>query len=130
VALALAVFLAGCGGGNGSRSSTRTVKATPPSTRATGTTPPAEAYWPYAKLVARLNGRTVTVSSAPVRLDPALIECNGDGAARQAGSTREWSRYTCTQTIFQGGADHDITFDVAILSATELRLTSARDGPE
>jgi hypothetical protein len=129
-ALALAAFLAGCGGGNGSTSSTRTVKATPPSRSTTGATPSPDAYWPYRKLVARLAGRTVTVASARVRLDPALLECSGDGAARRIGSTRGWSRYICTQTIFQGGGDHDVTFDVLIASSTQLRLTSARNGPD
>jgi hypothetical protein len=63
-------------------------------------------------------------------LDPALVECNGEGAVRQTGSTRDWSRYTCTQTTFQGGGDNDVTFDVVILSDTELRISSPRVGPQ
>lgn len=103
--------------------------ATSPSTTATNPTS-ADAYWPYAKLLARLAGRTVTVSGATVRLDAALIECNGDGASRSTGSAREWSRYTCTQTVFQGGSDHDVTFDVVISSPTQLTISSARSGPD
>jgi hypothetical protein len=81
-------------------------------------------------LLTALAGRTITLSGETVRLDPALLECNGDGAARQAGPSRSWSRFTCTQTLFQGGVDHDVTFDVAIVSATGLRLQSPRNGPE
>ncbi|HJS93583.1 MAG TPA: hypothetical protein VJ741_04920 [Solirubrobacteraceae bacterium] len=65
-----------------------------------------------------------------MRLDASLVECNGDGAPRRTGSTPEWSRYTCTQTIFQDGGDHDVTFDVVISSPTQLRISSARTGPE
>jgi hypothetical protein len=92
--------------------------------------PSAAQYWPYAKLVGRLAGRTIKAANAPVRLDPALVECNGEGTARRTGSTSEWSRYTCTQTIFEGGADHDVTFDVVILSATQLTINAPRSGPE
>jgi hypothetical protein len=92
--------------------------------------PPPDAYWPYGKLVASLAGRTITVSNTTLRLDPTLVECNGDGAARQTGSTRDWSRYTCTQTIFESGADHDVTFDVVILNATQLTISSPRNGPD
>jgi hypothetical protein len=138
-ALALAALLAGCGGGSESkRSSSKPSTGTATGPRSTSkpstgtaTAPPsADAYWPYAKLVARLGGRTVTVPNATVRLDPALVECSGQGVARQTGSTRDWSRYTCTQTIFRGGVDHDVTFDVVILSATQLRIASPRNGPE
>jgi hypothetical protein len=149
LAVALATLLAGCGGGDRSKPSTRTTEpassnassraspasgagtATTPATTATSATPSADAYWPYAKVVASLAGRTVTVANAAaVRLDPALVECNGEGAARQTGATRSWSRYTCTQTVFQGGVDHDVTFDVVISSATQLSIKSPRTGPE
>jgi hypothetical protein len=93
-------------------------------------TPPApEAYWPYEKLVGSLAGRTVALPRGPVRLDGALIECNGEGAPLTTGTTRRWSRYTCTQTLFQNGVDNDVTFDVTIQSATQLRITSPRYGP-
>jgi hypothetical protein len=148
--LVVAAFLSGCGGGNRATPSTGTTAAgpssssspaspasspasspaPPPATAATGATPSGDAFWPYAKLVARLAGRTVTVSNATVRLDPALVECNGAGPVRRSGSTREWSRYICTQTVFQGGADNDVTFDVVISSATQLAISSPRTGPE
>jgi hypothetical protein len=144
--LALAAFLVGCGGGNRAKPSTGTADArtsksssaappatspaTRPATTAYGAKPSADAYWPYAKLVAGLAGRTVTVSNAAVRVDPALLECNGEGAARQTGRIRVWSRYTCTQTVFQGGVDHDVTFDVVISSARQVRINSPRNGPE
>jgi hypothetical protein len=144
--LVMAALVAGCSAGNRDKPSTGATAAqsatssspaptpsspaTPPTTAATGATPPADAFWPYAKLVARLAGQTITVSNATVRLDPALVECNGDGANRHSGATREWARYVCTQTVFQGGADRDVTFDVVISSATQLRITSPRTGPE
>lgn len=138
-ALAVSALLASCGGGSRDKSSTGTARVrssaassapsrpTPP---ASGATAPPDAYWPYAKLIARLVGRTVAVSGVTVRLNPALVECNGEGAARRAASEREWSRYTCTQTVFQDGTDHDVTFEVLISSATQLMISSARTGPE
>jgi hypothetical protein len=80
--------------------------------------------------VARLAGRTLALPKGPVRLNGALLECAGDGAPRQTGSTRRWSRYTCTQTLFRGGVDRDVTFDVAILNSKQLRISSQRYGPD
>jgi len=131
--------LAGCGGGHAAKPSAASVQTTPSDSRpatapvstATSTTPPAaEAYWPYNKLLARLAGRMLTLPDGPVRLDGTLLECAGVGPSRTIGSARRWSRYTCTQTLFRGGVDRDFTFDVAILSATELRISSQRYGAE
>jgi hypothetical protein len=94
------------------------------------TQPVAGAYWPYEKLVGQLAGRTVSLPRGTVRLQSTLLECNGDGAPVNTGTTRRWSRYTCTQTLFQNGVDRDVTFEVTILSATGLTITSARYGPE
>jgi hypothetical protein len=55
---------------------------------------------------------------------------NGRGASVGGGSARRWGRYTCTQTLFQGDVDRgDVTFDVTILSATQLKITASRYGP-
>jgi len=130
--------LAGCGAGHRANPSAGTVMprstASPPATSnaktLTGPPPPAKAYWSYAALIARLAGRTLALSSGTIRLDSALIECNGEGDPMVSGQTRRWNIYTCTQTAFQAGGDHDVTFDVAILNATQLRVTSVRKGPE
>jgi hypothetical protein len=87
-------------------------------------------YWPYEKLVAQLAGRTLALPRGAVHLQSALLECNGDGPPMKTGTTRQWSRYTCTQTLFQNGADRDVTFDVTILSATQVSISSPRYGPE
>ena len=134
----VAACLAGCGAGHRANRSTGTVKprstaSSPATTSAkplTSAPPRADAYWPYAELIATLAGRTLTLSGGTIRLDSALIECNGEGEPMVSGHARRWNRYTCTQTAFQAGGDHDITFDVAILSATRLRVTSVRKGPE
>jgi hypothetical protein len=63
-------------------------------------------------------------------LDGALLECNGEGRPAASGRTREWSRYTCTQTLFQGGADRDVTFAVAIQDASDLRIISPHYGSQ
>jgi hypothetical protein len=107
---------------------TVTSSATPPNS--TATQPAVGAYWPYEKLIAHLAGRGVALGSGTVHLNPALLECNGNGAALKTGTTPRWSRYTCTQTIFQGGADHDVTFDVVISGPTQLTISSPRTGPE
>jgi hypothetical protein len=93
------------------------------------TRPSAAAYWPYNKLIARLAGRTLVLPHERLRLDSALLECNGDGAPRKTGSTHRWRRYTCTETLFRGGGDRDVTFDVVISSATQLSIASPRYGP-
>jgi hypothetical protein len=138
VALAPAALLAACGGGHQAKSSTSATatrsSTSAPATSSTATAPRAappspNAYWPYKKVVASLAGRTLVLRREQMRVDPALVECNGQGATRRIGPTRGWNRYTCTQTRFQGGADHDVTFDVVILSATQLKITSERYGP-
>ncbi len=72
----------------------------------------------------------MALPNGTVRLDPGLLECNGDGAPRQTGPTRRWSRYTCTQTLFRGGVDQDVTFDVAIQNEKDLRIISPHYGAE
>jgi hypothetical protein len=138
VALAPAALLVACGGGHRAQSSTSataarssiSASATSATTPAPSATPPsAGAHWPYNKVVASLAGRTLVLPRGQIRVDPALVTCNGRGATVQIGPTRGWSRYTCTQTLFQGGVDRDVTFDVVILSATQLKISSARYGP-
>ena len=132
-------LLAGCGGGHASEPSTGGAQAQsstsrPATTAATSVTPAArpraDAYWPYQKLVASLSGRTLALPRGRVRLDGALLECSGDGARLRNGGMTGWQRYTCTQTLFQGGVDHDITFDVGILNAQQMRIVSVRSGAE
>jgi hypothetical protein len=132
-----AALLPGCGGGDGVRASSSTARPQPPAsspttsaTTGTASPPAAGAYWPYAKLVRALAGRTLALPRGPVHLDSALLECNGEGAPVKTGTTRRWSRYTCTQTMFQNGADRDVTFEVTILSPTRLSITSPRYGSE
>jgi hypothetical protein len=135
----VSALLTGCGGGHGAKPSTGNVQATSsssqpatsPASTATSITPAAAAsYWPYNKLVARLEGRTLSFPKGPVRLDGTLLECAGHGPSRKIGAMRRWSRYTCTQTLFRGGVDRDVTFEVAILNATQLRISSERYGAD
>jgi hypothetical protein len=139
---ALAAGVAGCGGGDdaGSTGATSTAAApartasTPvrtgpganraPAPRATG--PP----WPYAQLVRSLAGRTVSTPHGRVRLDPGLLECNGEGRVMRRGGTRSWRRYTCTQTLFRGGVDRDITFEVVSVGPRRVAIAGVRYGPE
>jgi hypothetical protein len=133
-----AALLVACGAGHRAKSSTSvtaarssiSAPATSATTPALSATPPSVGvYWPYNKVVGSLAGRTLVLPRGQIRLDPALVTCNGQGASAQIGPTRGWSRYTCTQTLFQGGLDRDVTFDVVILSATQLKITSAHYGP-
>jgi hypothetical protein len=128
-------LIAGCGGGEAKPSTSSTGRPSSGSSSAktattTATRPSAAAYWPYKKLVGKLAGRTVAFPRGAVRMNTALLVCNGDGAPLKTGATRRWRRYTCTQTVFRGGADHDVTFDVVIASATQLRITTPRYGPQ
>jgi hypothetical protein len=90
----------------------------------------AGSYWAYAKLIKRLAGRAVVLPRGAVRLDATLLECNGEGTPLQVGPARRWRRYTCTQTLFQGGVDQDVTFEVAIENAAQLQITSPRYGSD
>jgi hypothetical protein len=133
-----AALLSGCGGGHGVHATSSTARAQssvtlPAATSATTpkVTPSApRAYWAYEKLIAHLAGRTVELPTGGVQLQSTLLECNGDGAPIRTGTTRRWSHFTCTQTLFQNGADRDVTFDVTILSASQLTVGSPRYGPE
>lgn len=137
--LALAALLAGCGGGDRAKRSTATapraplpppVATPPPTTTNNSGRASAGSSWSYAKLVASLSGRTLALPGGRVRLDGSLLVCNGRGASVAGGSARRWGRYTCTQTLFQGGVDRDVTFDVAILTAAQLKITAPRYGPQ
>jgi hypothetical protein len=136
-ALALMALLSGCGGGQAKPSTSAThgqssasSSANAATTATTATRPPAVAYWPYEKVVARLAGRALVLPHGRLRLNSALLVCNGDGAQLKTGASRRWRHYTCTQTLFQGGVDRDVTFDVVITSATQLSITSPRYGPK
>ena len=134
-ALVVVALIAGCGGGGAkpSTSSTGGRSSGSSSTKtatSTATQPSVAAYWPYKKLVGKLAGRTVVLPRGPVRMNTALLVCNGDGAPLTTGATRRWRHYTCTQAVFRDGADHDVTFDVVISSATQLRITTPRYGPQ
>ncbi len=143
----MAALLIGCGGGHQAKPSAggaqersspslpATPSATSPATSATTTAttsapPPADAYWPFEKLVARLAGRTLALPRGPVRLDAALLECNGEGTPVRSRRAAGWSRYACTQTMFQRGGDQDVTFGVVIENATQLRIVSPRYGSQ
>jgi hypothetical protein len=136
--LALVALLASCGGGERAKRPTTSAPraplpapvATPPLTTNNLGRASAGSSWSYAKLVASLSGRTLALPGGRVRLDGSLLVCNGRGASVGGGSARRWGRYTCTQTLFQGGVDRDVTFDVAILSAAQLKITAARYGPQ
>ena len=138
--LALVALLASCGGGERAKPSTATapraplpppVATSPPTTTNNPGRASAGSSWSYAKLVASLAGRTLVLPGGRVRLDGSLLVCNGRGASVGGGSARRWGRYTCTQTLFQGDVDRgDVTFDVTILSATQLKITAPRYGAQ
>jgi hypothetical protein len=130
VALILTLLLGSCGGG--SKHSKSHAPAGSSSSAATNSSPSpsAAAFWPYTKLIRMLAGRTLVLPRGQVRLDPALLECNGQGSPLPGALRRSWARYTCTQTTFRGGVDRDVTFDVLILTGTQLKITAPRYGPE
>jgi hypothetical protein len=90
----------------------------------------ARRSWPYAELVRRLDGATVSVNHNRLSIDPSLITCNGEGPGTPANGGRRWNRFTCTQTTFRGGVDRDITFEVVVLGDRKFRIRNARYGPD
>jgi hypothetical protein len=129
-AVLLAMLAGGCGGGSKHSSSHAPPASSPGPTTNQSSTPSAAAFWPYTKLIHMLAGRTLVLPHGHVRLDSALIECNGRGTPLYGGRRPRWARYTCTQTTFRGGVDRDVTFDVMILTPTQLKIMAPRYGPE
>jgi hypothetical protein len=131
--LPLVGVLVGCGGGGAAEQSSGTSRRSQSGATTTPSIakkPTQASAWPYAKLVGSLSGQTLVLPHGRVRLDGALLECNGRGTPVSRGRVPRWGRYTCTQTLVHGGVDRDVTFDVEILSGTRLKIMAPRYGPE
>jgi hypothetical protein len=85
--------------------------------------------WSYDHLMRRLDGATVTVAHVHYNVDPSLVVCNGVGRPVVTRGVRRWHQFTCTQTVFKGGAIHDITFGVRTLDNHRFTFLYGRAGP-
>jgi hypothetical protein len=144
VALAAAAGTVGAGGcgpggaattdasapGRGRAGATTAAVATAPGTAEAAERREQGAAWSYAKLTSQLHGRVVRVGDRRVVIDRRLLLCSGDGAPRNVGGSSRWSRFTCTQTLFTGGVDRDVTFDVSIVDRDAIEVGAARYGPD
>jgi hypothetical protein len=85
--------------------------------------------WPYSVLVDRIDGTPVRLHERRFRISRDLVICSGEGVGVRRGSVRRWRHFTCTQTLFRGGVDHDVTFRVHVLGRTRFTITDVRSGP-
>ena len=86
--------------------------------------------WPYRTLIARIDGKLVRLPDRRIRVNRDLVICSGEGTPIRRGGVRRWKHFTCTQTLFRGGVDRDITFRVHVLDRTHCLITNARYGPD
>ncbi|MFL5923523.1 MAG: hypothetical protein ACJ75Q_00200 [Gaiellaceae bacterium] len=83
-------------------------------------------YWSTAKLLRKLDGAKVLVSSRTVRIRSATTLCAGRGISIRRRGVRLWSRFLCTYTTFtKGGVDRDLDFRVRVRSATRVTIWDA-----
>jgi hypothetical protein len=85
--------------------------------------------WSYAVLVDRISGAPVTFHGRRLRISRDLVICSGEGAGIRRRGVRRWRHFTCTQTLFRGGIDRDLTFRVHVLGRTRFTITGVRYGP-
>jgi hypothetical protein len=95
-------------------------------------TPPAEAhrpgaYWPYRKLMRKLDGKAIRVGRRKVRLDASTATCLGVGRGIRRRGVRRWKHFNCTQPTFPPGAivGPDVLFRVHALDRRRLVITNA-----
>jgi len=84
--------------------------------------------WPYAALMQKMDGATVRLAGRRFRVRSGLVICNGEGRAVRRAGVRRWKHFTCTQTLFLGRLDRDITWRVHVLGKTRFRISDARWG--
>ncbi len=95
-------------------------------------TPPAEAhrpgaYWPYRKLMRKLDRKTIRVGRRKVRLDASTATCLGVGRGIRRRGVRRWKHFNCTQPTFSPRtiAGPDVLFRVHTLDRRRLVITNA-----
>ena len=84
--------------------------------------------WSYAALMQKMDGATVRLAGRRFRVRSGLVICNGEGRAVRRAGVRRWKHFTCTQTLFLGRLDRDITWRVHVLGKTRFRISDARWG--
>ena len=99
-----------------------------------GAAPPAPAHptrwhWPYAKLIKRIDNARIPLPNGRARVAAQLVICNGEGRGVVRRGVRRWRHFTCTQTLFRGGVDRDVTFRVHVRGETRFTITHGRYGP-
>jgi hypothetical protein len=91
---------------------------------------PAAPTWPYTTLIDRISGARVLLGRRRIRVDGALVMCNGEGRPVTRGGVRRWRHFTCTQTLLtRNGVGRDVTFRVHVLGRTRFLVTNVRLGP-
>jgi hypothetical protein len=90
-----------------------------------------QSAWSYAALIDRISGTRVRMPNRRVRIQRALVICNGEGKPLRRAGVRRWKHFTCTETLFNPrGVDRDITFRVHVLGRTRFLITNVRYGPD
>jgi len=84
-------------------------------------------YWPMAKVTRVLDGTSVHVGTATVRIQSETTLCSGEGRSVRRNGVRRWSRFACTYTTFtRRGVDRDLEFRVLVRGRRRFRILDAR----
>jgi hypothetical protein len=86
------------------------------------------AYWPYRKLMRKLDGKTIRVGGRKVRLDASTGTCLGVGRGIRRRGAMRWKHFNCTQPTFSPRtiAGPDALFRVHALDRRRFLITNAR----
>jgi hypothetical protein len=86
----------------------------------------SDAYWPVAKVLARIDGARVSIDGRRVRVVSASTLCSGEGPSLRRRGVRMWRRFACTYTTFtKAGVDRDLEFRVRVRDGRRFRIADA-----
>jgi hypothetical protein len=85
-----------------------------------------DAYWPVAKVMARIDDAHVSVGGRRIRVVSASTLCSGEGRSLRRRGIRMWRLFACTYTTFtKRGVDRDLDFRVRIRDARRFTIFDA-----
>jgi hypothetical protein len=83
-------------------------------------------YWPYAKVLRRIDGARIRVGGAVQQVDAALVTCLGVGPSVKRDGIRRWRHFDCLEAQF--APKRDISFRVHTLGPQAFVITNAHYG--
>ena len=83
-------------------------------------------YWPFSKLMRRLDGTRVRVGDRWITVHRGTTLCSGIGRGIRRHGVRRWRRFDCTYSAFVRNRLHDCEFRVVIVDARTLSVRKPR----